>query len=71
MLNQAVYPIAVALLLALPVISSDSDVAAGIIDVLTQASFAVIALAIWCSMASAVRSVPLPPRSYSRPVSRC
>ena len=58
LLNQAVYPIAVALLLALPVISSDSDVAAGIIDVLTQASFAVIALAIWCSMASAVRSVP-------------
>ncbi len=37
---------------------SDSDVAAGIIDVLTQASFAVMALAIWCSMASAVRSVP-------------
>ena len=33
LLNQAVYPIAVALLLALPVISSDSDVAAGIIDV--------------------------------------
>lgn len=58
LLNQTVYPIAVALLLALPVISSDSDVAAGIIDVLTQASFAVIALAIWCSMASAVRSVP-------------
>lgn len=58
LLNQAVYPIAVALLLALPVISSDSDVAAGIIDVLTQASFAVLALAIWCSMASAVRSVP-------------
>ncbi|HPU02652.1 MAG TPA: hypothetical protein PLY47_02050, partial [Rhodoglobus sp.] len=58
LLNQAVYPIAVALLLALPVISSDSDVAAGIIDVLTQASFAVIALAGWCSMASAVRSVP-------------
>ena len=58
LLNQAVYPIAVALLLALPVISSDSDVAAGIIDVLTQASFAVIALAIWCGMASAVRSVP-------------
>lgn len=59
LLNQAVYPIAVALLLALPVISTDSNVAAGIIDVLTQASFAVIALAIWCSMASAARSVPL------------
>lgn len=59
LLNQAVYPIAVALLLALPVISTDSLVTAGIIDVLTQASFAVIALAIWCSMASAARSVPL------------
>lgn len=59
LLNQAVYPIAVALLLALPVISTDSNVAAGVIDVLTQASFAVIALAIWCSMASAARSVPL------------
>lgn len=59
LLNQAVYPIAVALLLALPVISTDSDITAGIIDVLTQASFAVIALAIWCSMASAARSVPL------------
>ena len=51
LLNQAVYPIAVALLLALPVISSDSDVAAGIIDVLTQASFAVIALAGLCGIA--------------------
>lgn len=59
LLNQAVYPMAVALLLALPVISTDSNVVAGAIDVLTQASFAVIALAIWCSMASAARSVPL------------
>ncbi len=59
LLNRAVYPIAVALLLALPVIATTSNLVAGIIDVLTQASFAVIALAIWCSMASAARSVPL------------
>ena len=60
LLNHAMYPVAVAFLLALPTISTDSNLAAAAIDVLSQASFAVIALAIWCSMASAARSVPLP-----------
>lgn len=59
LLNQAVYPIAVALLLALPVISTSNNTAASVIDVLTQASFAVIALVIWCSMASSSQSIPL------------
>lgn len=61
LLNQAVYPVAVALLLALPVIVADTATIAAVVDVLTQASFAVIALAIWCSMASAARSVPVSP----------
>ena len=60
LVDQIAFPIAVALLLALPVIVPGSNLAAVVIDVLTQVSFAVIALSIWCSMASASRSVPLP-----------
>lgn len=61
LLNQAVYPVAVALLLALPVIDASTAAVAAVVDVLTQASFGVIVLAIWCSMASAARRVPLAP----------
>lgn len=61
LLNQAVYPVAVALLLALPVIDASSVAVASVVDVLTQTSFGVIVLAIWCSMASAARRVPLSP----------
>lgn len=59
LLNQAIYPIAVALLLALPVVIVDDAVISSIVELLKPASFSIIVLAIWFSMANAVRSVPL------------
>lgn len=58
LINQVIYPIAVALLLALPVVVVNNQAITIVVEILKPASFSVIVLAIWFSMASAVRSVP-------------
>ena len=58
LVNQVIYPIAVALLLALPVVEANNEAITVAVEILKPASFSVIVLAIWFSMASAVRSVP-------------
>lgn len=58
-LNQAIYPIAVALLLALPVVISENEALNSVIEIAQQASFSVIILSVWCTMATTVTSSSL------------
>lgn len=60
-LNQAIYPIAVALLLALPTVISENVFLSAFSEILQQASFAIIVLSVWSSMASVSKSSSLKP----------
>lgn len=59
--NQAVFPLAVALLLVIPVISENLPALQPVTSVLSSASFAVVGLSVWCSMASLCRTLPAAP----------
>lgn len=56
--NQAVYPVAVMLLLVIPVMNQALPDARFAMNVLSAASFAVVALCVWCNMAAAGRCTP-------------
>lgn len=60
--NQTVYPMAVMLLLVIPVVNQALPDLRLLGNVLSSGSFAVVSLCIWSNMASAVRSVPVSAR---------
>lgn len=55
-LNQVIYPIAVALLLALPVLSVGEGALDLILEILKKGSFSIVAVAIWCCMVIACKN---------------
>lgn len=59
--NQVVFPLAVALLLVIPVIAENLPSLQPLTSVLSSASFAVVGLSVWCSMASLSRTLPATP----------
>lgn len=60
--NQTVYPMAVMLLLVIPVVNQTFPDLRLLGNVLSSGSFAVVSLCIWSNMASTVRSVPVSAR---------
>ncbi|NTU89067.1 MAG: hypothetical protein HGA54_04040 [Actinobacteria bacterium] len=59
---QVFLPVAVALLLALPVVDFENAVLKTLLEVIQQASFAIIAIATWTSLSDAVRTTGLSSR---------
>lgn len=49
-LNQAIYPLAVALLLALPVITPSNDILDIVSEIIKKGSFSIVALSMWCTI---------------------
>ncbi|MEC4175884.1 LuxR C-terminal-related transcriptional regulator [Adlercreutzia sp. R7] len=60
--DQTVYPVAVMLLLVIPVINQAFPDLRFAGNILSSGSFAVVALCMWSNMAAAVRTVPIAPR---------
>ena len=57
--NQVVYPLAVMLLLVIPVVNQNFPDMRFLMNILSATAFAVVALCVWSNMAAAVRSVPI------------
>lgn len=60
--DQTVYPVAVVLLLVIPVINQAFPDLRFAGNILSSGGFAVVALCMWSNMAAAVRTVPIAPR---------
>lgn len=60
-LNQAIYPLAVALLLALPVVPPLNDALDITAEIIKKASFAVVALSMWCTITVTAKNSMMKP----------